>query len=59
MQKLASRLGTGGALSFDKDDDDALDFVTATANLRAWAYGIPTLTRWNVKGMRSRILNIP
>ena len=27
-------------LSFDKDDDDTLDFVLATANLRAIAYGI-------------------
>lgn len=37
-------------LSFDKDDDDTLDFVTAVANLRATAYGIPTRTRFQVKG---------
>jgi ubiquitin-like 1-activating enzyme E1 B len=37
-------------LSFDKDDDDTLDFVLATANLRAIAYGIPTKTRFQVKG---------
>ncbi len=53
LLNLARRLRQkqdGTALSFDKDDEDALDFVTATANLRAWAYGIPTLTRWQVKG---------
>lgn len=37
-------------LSFDKDDDDTLDFVLATANLRATAYGIPNKTRFQVKG---------
>lgn len=37
-------------LSFDKDDDDTLDFVLAVANLRAIAYGIPTRTRFQVKG---------
>lgn len=37
-------------LEFDKDDDDTLDFVLAVANLRATAYGIPTKTRFQVKG---------
>jgi ubiquitin-like 1-activating enzyme E1 B len=36
---------------FDKDDDDTLDFVTAAANLRSFAYGIEVKTRWEVKGM--------
>lgn len=37
-------------LAFDKDDDDTLDFVVATSNLRAIAYGIPKKTRFEVKG---------
>jgi ubiquitin-like 1-activating enzyme E1 B len=37
-------------IEFDKDDDDTLDFVLATANLRAIAYGIPNKTRFQVKG---------
>ena len=37
-------------ISFDKDDDDTLDFVTAAANLRSAAYGIPGKSRWEVKG---------
>ncbi|ORX39135.1 hypothetical protein BD324DRAFT_618613 [Kockovaella imperatae] len=43
-------------LSFDKDDDDTLDFVLATANLRAIAYGIPTKTRFQVKEMAGNII---
>lgn len=50
VQRLASRARLGAILTFDKDDDDALDFVTAASNLRAFAYNIQTLTRWNVKG---------
>jgi hypothetical protein len=37
-------------ISFDKDDDDTLDFVTASSNLRSMAYGIEEKTRWEVKG---------
>lgn len=37
-------------ISFDKDDDDTLDFITASSNLRSAAYGIEEKTRWEVKG---------
>ncbi|KAA1116108.1 E1 ubiquitin-activating protein uba2 [Puccinia graminis f. sp. tritici] len=37
-------------LRWDKDDDDALDFVTAVSNLRAIIFGIPQKTRFDVKG---------
>ncbi|WWC91097.1 uncharacterized protein L201_006038 [Kwoniella dendrophila CBS 6074] len=43
-------------LSFDKDDDDTLDFVLATANLRATAYGIANKTRFDVKEMAGNII---
>ncbi|WVQ81104.1 hypothetical protein IAT38_003226 [Cryptococcus sp. DSM 104549] len=43
-------------LSFDKDDDDTLDFVLATANLRATAYGIANKTRFEVKEMAGNII---
>ncbi|EJT99645.1 hypothetical protein DACRYDRAFT_117842 [Dacryopinax primogenitus] len=57
VQRLAARqASTSQPLSFDKDDDDALDFVTATANLRAICYGIPTKTRWEVKEMAGNII---
>ncbi|KAJ3001716.1 hypothetical protein NUW54_g6254 [Trametes sanguinea] len=50
-ERLAARLKAGeDTISFDKDDDDTLDFVTAAANLRSAAYGIPGKSRWEVKG---------
>lgn len=38
------------SLSFDKDDEEVMDFVAATANLRAAVYGIPLLSRFKIKG---------
>ncbi|KAB5592720.1 Ubiquitin activating enzyme E1 [Ceratobasidium theobromae] len=55
-RRLAARLPTENILSFDKDDDDTLDFVTAAANLRAYAYGIEQKTRWEVKEMVGNII---
>ena len=53
MNCLAARIRSGKeeTITFDKDDDDTLDFVTASANLRSTAYRIPTQSRWEVKGM--------
>ena len=52
-ERLAARLIAGEeTVSFDKDDDDTLDFVTAAANLRSAAYGISGKSRWEVKGAR-------
>lgn len=50
--RLAARLRSGeDTISFDKDDDDTLDFVTSSSNLRSYAYGIEQKTRWEVKGL--------
>lgn len=38
-------------VQFDKDDSETLDFVTATANLRAHVYGIEEKSRFQVKGI--------
>ncbi|CEP10648.1 hypothetical protein [Parasitella parasitica] len=43
-------------LSFDKDDEDAMDFVTATSNLRAYVFGIPTKSLFDVKSMAGNII---
>ncbi|KAF8650727.1 hypothetical protein AX16_005100 [Volvariella volvacea WC 439] len=57
INRLAARLQQGEqTISFDKDDDDTLDFVTATSNLRSTAYGIETKTRWEVKEMAGNII---
>ncbi|KAJ7650687.1 hypothetical protein FB45DRAFT_779858 [Roridomyces roridus] len=56
-ERLATRLQAGeNTITFDKDDDDCLDFVTATSNLRSTAYGIPGKTRWEVKEMAGNII---
>ncbi|TDL19017.1 hypothetical protein BD410DRAFT_774396 [Rickenella mellea] len=55
--RLSMRLNSGeDTISFDKDDDDTLDFVTAAANLRAAAYGIGGKSRWEVKEMAGNII---
>lgn len=56
LLKLTSRLTTmretdaEASVQFDKDDSETLDFVTATANLRAHVYGIEEKSRFQVKG---------
>lgn len=56
-KRLAARLRAGeDTISFDKDDDDTLDFVTASSNLRSAAYGITGKTRWEVKEMAGNII---
>jgi len=42
--------------SFDKDDIDMLNFVTATANLRATVYGIEQQSRFTIKSMAGNII---
>ncbi|KAL0959328.1 hypothetical protein HGRIS_014589 [Hohenbuehelia grisea] len=55
--RLAARLQAGEeTISFDKDDDDTLDFVTAASNLRSAAYGIEDKTRWEIKEMAGNII---
>jgi ubiquitin-like 1-activating enzyme E1 B len=51
-EALAERLvkDPSTPLAFDKDDDETLDFVCATSNLRSFAYGIEPQTRFKVKG---------
>ena len=43
-------------LSFDKDDEAALNFVTAAANLRAHIFGIQTESRFKIKEMAGKYL---
>lgn len=41
---------------FDKDDEDTLDFVTATANIRSIIFGIETKSRFDTKQMAGNII---
>jgi ubiquitin-like 1-activating enzyme E1 B len=52
LQDAQARAPDGGAspvLTFDKDDDDALDFVAASANLRSLIFGIETKSKFEIK----------
>lgn len=43
-------------IDWDKDDDDALDFATSAANLRATIFNIPLKSRFDVKQMAGNII---
>ncbi|KAI8839864.1 hypothetical protein BC829DRAFT_364690 [Chytridium lagenaria] len=43
-------------ISFDKDDDEVMDFVTAAANLRGAAYSIEMQTLFKAKEMAGNII---
>lgn len=49
--------GTAPAvLTFDKDDDDTLDFVAASANLRSLTFGIEPRSKFDIKQMAGNII---
>ncbi|KAG8761351.1 E1 ubiquitin-activating protein uba2 [Serendipita sp. 396] len=57
VERLSSRLQAGeDIITFDKDDDDTLDFVTAASNLRSAVYNIPQKNRWDVKETAGNII---
>ncbi|KAF2461048.1 putative ubiquitin-like activating enzyme [Lineolata rhizophorae] len=64
IQRLSSRLealksnhsGDTPVLSFDKDDEDALDFVASSANLRSQIFGIDTRSKFDIKQMAGNII---
>ncbi|KAL8709224.1 MAG: hypothetical protein Q9220_005967 [cf. Caloplaca sp. 1 TL-2023] len=43
-------------LSFDKDDEDALDFVSASANMRSLVFGIELRSKFDIKQMAGNII---
>jgi len=49
-------LKDGDHLVWDKDDQHAMDFVTACANVRAHVFGIGRKTRFDVKSMAGNII---
>jgi ubiquitin-like 1-activating enzyme E1 B len=59
LQSLKSSGGEGAAdpiITFDKDDEDTLDFVTASANLRSIVFGIEAKSRFDIKQMAGNII---
>jgi ubiquitin-like 1-activating enzyme E1 B len=57
LDTLSNRAQAGEQdMSFDKDDKDTLDFVSAAANLRSHVFGIPTNSEWEIKQMAGNII---
>jgi ubiquitin-like 1-activating enzyme E1 B len=56
VDTLHLRMKESGDLVWDKDDDSAMDFVTACANIRAAVFGIGRKTRFDVKSMAGNII---
>uniref|UniRef100_A0A803LDM5 SUMO-activating enzyme subunit n=1 Tax=Chenopodium quinoa TaxID=63459 RepID=A0A803LDM5_CHEQI len=46
-----------GSLAFDKDDQLAVEFVTAAANIRAASFGIPMHSLFEAKGIAGNIVH--
>lgn len=43
-------------ITFDKDDEDTLDFVASSANIRSTIFGIDRKSRFNIKQMAGNII---
>ena len=48
--------GQGGKMMFDKDDEIAMRFVTAAANLRMMAFQIDPQSFYHIKGIAGNIV---
>ncbi|KAJ6794199.1 SUMO-activating enzyme subunit 2 [Iris pallida] len=54
---IEKRLQDIGNLTFDKDDQLAVEFVTAAANIRAASFGIPMHSLFEAKGIAGNIVH--
>ncbi|VDO41815.1 unnamed protein product [Brugia timori] len=56
LSALSERVKDGSVLSWDKDDEPAMRFVAACANLRAHVFSIPLKTLFDIKSMAGNII---
>jgi ubiquitin-like 1-activating enzyme E1 B len=56
IKQLKSRLGNEKFLVWDKDDEPALNFVTAVSNLRSLCFHINRKSKFDVKSMAGNII---
>ncbi len=56
MQATPNGSAAPPVITFDKDDDDTLDFVAASANLRSIVFGIETKSKFEIKQMAGNII---
>ena len=52
----AQGVDTDAILTFDKDDEDTLDFVAASSNLRSHIFGIEMHSKFDIKQMAGNII---
>lgn len=57
VKMWSARRAELGSLSFDKDDELAMDFVTAASNLRCHVFGIERKSPFEVKGIAGNIIH--
>lgn len=57
-EALQKRIRSGGQsiITFDKDDEDTLNFVSAAANLRSHVFHIPLKTKFDIKQIAGNII---
>ena len=59
IEQAQTEVNGGGippVLTFDKDDEDTLDFVAASANLRSIIFGIEPRSKFDIKQMAGNII---
>ncbi|KAH8816258.1 hypothetical protein F5884DRAFT_818356 [Xylogone sp. PMI_703] len=56
MRSTQNNESTSPVITFDKDDEDTMDFVAASANLRSIVFGIETKSRFDIKQMAGNII---
>ena len=56
LKKTRDPLSAEPILTFDKDDDDTLDFVASSANIRSTVFGIDRKSRFDTKQMAGNII---
>ncbi|PRT54969.1 Ubiquitin-activating enzyme E1-like [Wickerhamiella sorbophila] len=56
VERLVSRLEAEKEISFDKDDEDTLDFVAAASNLRSSIFGLGLKSKFAVKEIAGNII---
>lgn len=56
LKKSHDGTGPSPTIEFDKDDDDTLNFVAASANIRSTIFGIDRKSQFDIKQMAGNII---
>ncbi|KAK3387804.1 hypothetical protein B0H63DRAFT_391367 [Podospora didyma] len=56
MLEMKASQASDAIITFDKDDEDTLDFVAASANIRSTLFGIDRKSKFDIKQMAGNII---